>query len=500
MVRRPPRGARLKKTALRYILRGPDATNLSSEIEHTPMRIPGTATLVPFLSVFLSLPASAPAQTDGPESGSIASAYRETADRLIDAALADSAAYARLTELVDRFGHRFSGSESLERALDWILAEMEDDGLQNVRGEPVMVPRWVRGEESLELVSPRRQKLPMLGLGGSVGTPPEGIRAEVMVVNSFDELEARKDEVAGKIVLLNAPFTSYGKTVTYRVMGAVAAARHGAVASLIRSVTPFSLQTPHTGQMRYDPEVPQIPHAAITLEDADMLQRMQERGEKPELVLEMEAQTLPDATSRNVMAEVVGWEYPEQVVVLGGHIDSWDVGQGAMDDGGGSVAAWEAVRLIRDLELRPRRTIRVVLWTNEENGLRGGRAYRDAHRDEIADHVLAIESDAGVFKPRGFGFNGSDEAYEIVKEIGTLLDPIDAGQVTRGGGGPDIGPIMREGVPGVGLRVDGEKYFWYHHSHADTIDKLDPREMAEGVAAMAVMAYVVADMPERLPR
>jgi carboxypeptidase Q len=448
----------------------------------------------------LTLPTLARGQTAEPAVGSIADAYRDAANQLIDAALADSAAYARLTEMVDRFGPRFSGSENLELALDWILAEMESDGLSKVRGVKVLVPHWVRGEESLAMVAPRHEKLPMLGLGGSVGTPPEGIRAELMVVSSFDELDARKDEVPGKIVLLNAPFTSYGKTVTYRVMGAVAAARYGAVGSIIRSVTPFSMRTPHTGQMRYDPDVEQIPHAAITLEDADMLARMQERGEKIEVLLKMEAQTLPDTWSRNVMGEVVGWEHPEEIIVLGGHIDSWDVGQGAMDDGGGVVAAWEAVRLIHELGLRPRRTIRVVGWTNEENGLRGGRAYRDMHLKELANHVLAMESDGGVFKPYGFGFSGSDEAYAIIKEIGTLLDRIDAGEITRGGGGADIGPIMRDGVPGMGLRVNGEKYFWYHHTEADTIDKLDPREMAQCVAAMAVVAYVVADMPERLPR
>ena len=448
------------------------------------------------LLVFASVGGDVKAQ----QTGSLAADYREVADRLVDAALSDSFAFQRLTEMVDLFGHRFSGSENLESALDWISENMERDGLDNVRSEPVLVPHWVRGDESLELVSPRPLDLPMLGLGGSIGTPPKGIRAEVLVVNSFDELEARSYEARGKIVLLNAPFTSYGKTVTYRVVGAVAAARAGAVASLIRSVTPFSLRKPHTGQMRYDPSVPQIPHAAITPEDADMLQRMQERGERIEILLKMDAETLPDVMSRNVMGEIVGWEHPKEVVVLGGHIDSWDVGQGAMDDGGGSVAAWEVIRLMKVLGLRPRRTVRAVMWTNEENGLRGGRAYREHHLDELGDHILAIESDGGVFKPQGFGFTGSDDAYRTIREIGTLLDRIDAGQITRGGGGADIGPIMKDGVPGMGLRVDGDKYFWYHHTHADTIDKLDPREMAECVAAMAVMAYVVADMPERLPR
>ncbi|MCZ6858538.1 MAG: M20/M25/M40 family metallo-hydrolase [Gemmatimonadetes bacterium] len=252
--------------------------------------------------------------------------------------------------------------------------------------------------------------------------------------------------------------------------------------------------------MRYDPDVPQIPHAALTTEDARMLHRMQDRGERVYLRLTMEAQTYPDVESRNVIAEIRGREFPDEVVVLGGHIDSWDVGQGAMDDGGGTVAAWEAVRLMHVLGMRPRRTVRVVLWTNEENGLRGGNAYRDNYADQLDKHVLAIESDGGVFKPSGFGFTGSDEAFEIVQQIGSLLDRIEAGTINRGGGGADIGPIMREGVPGAGLQVDGSKYFWFHHSHADTIDKLDPEEMARCVAAMAVLAYVVADLPEPLPR
>ena len=426
--------------------------------------------------------------------------HRAAADRLIDAALADSAAYARLTELVDRFGHRFSGSESLERAIDWILDEMRADSLENVRGEPVMVPHWVRGHESAELIEPRPKPLPMLGLGGSIATPAAGITAEVLVVGSFDELRARAADARGKIVLFDVPFTTYGETVQYRTTGAIEAGRAGAVASLIRSVAPYSMKTPHTGGMRYEDGVPRIPHAAITLEDAAMLHRMQDRGERIVVRLAMEAETLPDSPSRNVVAEIVGRERPEEVVVLGGHIDSWDVGQGAMDDGGGCVAAWEAVRLMQALGLRPRRTVRVVLWTNEENGLAGGNAYRDAHRAELDRHALAIESDAGVFDPLGFGFTGSDAAYEIVSAIGAFLERIGADRIARGGGGADIGPIMELGVPGAGLQVDGTRYFWYHHSDADTIDKLDPREMAESVAALAVLAYVVAELPEPLPR
>ncbi|MDH5642838.1 MAG: M28 family metallopeptidase [Gemmatimonadota bacterium] len=426
--------------------------------------------------------------------------YRSDAERIIAAALDDSTAYERLAELADLFGPRLSGSENLERSLDWIVEKLLADGLENVRSHPVMVPHWVRGEESATLLEPRERNLPMLGLGGSVATPEGGITAEVLVVSDSVELFERADEARGKIVLFDVPFTTYGETVRYRSLGAVYAARVGAVASLIRSVTPRSMQTPHTGVMGYDPAVAAIPHAALTVEDAEMLHRMQDRGQRIVIRLEMEAQTLPDAESRNVMAEITGREFPEEVVVLGGHIDSWDVGQGAMDDGGGCVAAWEAVRLLQELGLRPRRTVRVVFWTNEENGLRGGNVYRDSLGDDVSDHVLAIESDGGVFKPSGFGFGGSDAAYDIVKRIGELLEPIDAGSITRGGGGADIGPLMREGVPGMGLSVDGTEYFWYHHTDADTVDKLDPHEMGLSVAAMAVIAYVVAELPEPLPK
>jgi carboxypeptidase Q len=251
--------------------------------------------------------------------------------------------------------------------------------------------------------------------------------------------------------------------------------------------------------MRYDSTVRRIPHAAITTEDADMMARMQERGEKIVVRLVMSARMLRDAPSRNVVGELRGTTLPDEVVVMGGHVDSWDVGRGAMDDAGGVVAAWEALRVLDRLGLRPRRTIRVVGWTNEENGLRGGNAYRDTHRKALGAHILAIESDAGVFKPLGFGFTGTDSAFAIVQQIGGLLARIGADTILRGGGGADIGPIMAEGVPGMGLNVDGTKYFWYHHTDADTVDKLDPHEVAQCVAAMAVLAYVVADMPERLP-
>jgi carboxypeptidase Q len=431
---------------------------------------------------------------------SIPARYGDASARIIQAATRDSAAWQKLARLTDTFGPRFSGTESLERAIDWVLVEMKREGLENVRGEEVMVPRWVRGTESVELVSPRSQRLAMLGLGGSIGTPAGGITAEVLVVSSFEDLKARATEARGKIVLFDVPFTSYGATVRYRANGAVEAARVGAVAALVRSVTPYSMRTPHTGGMRYDSTVTRIPTAAIAVEDAMMLHRMQDRGERIVVRLTMGAETLPDARSRNVVAEIRGRDLPDEIVVIGGHIDSWDVGSGAMDDGGGVVVAWEAVRLLKQLGLRPRRTIRVVGWTNEENGLRGGTAYRDQHAAELERHVLAIESDGGVFRPVGFGFTGSDSARAILREVVRLLEPIGADSLLPAGGGADIGPIMQRGVPGMGHVVDGTRYFWYHHTDGDTVDKLDPREVAQNVAAMAVMSYVVADLPRRLPR
>jgi carboxypeptidase Q len=454
------------------------------------------------LALHLAAPTAAVAQNRRPAPPTpLQRQFAPVAERLIAAATADSAAWNRLAELTDTYGHRFSGSASLEQAIDWVIAQMKADGLQNVRGEPVMVPRWVRGHESAELLAPRYLKLPMLGLGGSSGTPAGGITAEVLVVTSFDDLQARAAEARGKLVLFDVPFTSYGATVRYRTTGMNAAAKVGAVGMLLRSVGPFGMRTPHTGTMApRDTTVTQLPAAAVTMEDAAMLHRMQRRGQRIVVRLEMEAHFLPDAPSRNVMGEIVGREKPEEVVVIGGHIDSWDVGAGAMDDAGGVVIAWEAVRLMHKLGLRPRRTVRVVGWTNEENGGRGGQAYRDAHRAELDKHVLAIESDGGVFKPVAFGFTGSDSARAILRQVVGLLRSIGADSLLPQGGGADIGPIMALGVPGMAHVVDGTKYFWYHHTEADNVDKLDPREVAQNVAAMAVMAYIVAELPEALPR
>lgn len=447
--------------------------------------------------LLLAIAAPLHAQAAGP----VAREFKPVADRIIDAALADSSgAWNTLARFTDYSGSRLSGSPALERGIDWLLAEMQTSGLDAVHGEPAMVPHWVRGRESAALVAPRAQNLPMLGLGGSIATPSGGITAEVLVVSSFDDLAAQAAQAKGKIVLWDVPFTNYGQTVAYRGGGASAAAKVGAVASLVRSVTPYSMRTPHTGALNYDTTVARIPGAAITVEDAMMIHRMVNRGEKVVVTLVMEAQTLPDAPSRNVVGDLRGRESPDEVVVFGGHIDSWDVGQGAMDDGGGVVVAWEAIKLLKRLGLTPRRTIRVVGWTNEENGGRGGRAYAAAHKADAAKHVLAIESDGGVFAPLGFGFTGSDSARAIMRQVSSLLARIGADSLGANGGGADVGPLGQLGVPMMGLEVDGTRYFWFHHTDADTMDKLSPAEMQRCVAAMAVVAYVVAELPRPLPR
>lgn len=446
--------------------------------------------------------------------------YRNTAGRIIGAALVDEQGWEKLTHLATHIGHRLSGSPQLEQAIAWAAERMRAEGLENVRLLPAKVPHWVRGQESAAVITPVERNLPMLGLGGSVGTPPEGITAPVVVVGSFDELEALPPEqVAGKIVLFAVEWQGYGRTVRYRSGGASAAARRGAAAVLVRSATGRSLNSPHTGALRYADDAPKIPAAAVTVEDAAWMRRLAEAGKQITVRLTMQARMLPDADSANVLAEIVGREWPHEVVVMGGHYDSWDVGQGVHDDGAACMAAWQALTLLHRLGLRPRRTLRVVLWTNEENGGAGARAYRDWVGDDVGNHVAAIEMDSGAERPVGFGLGlgaprdflrsladdrrpepspQAEQALAKLRQIGRLLEGIDAGRMTLGGGGADIAPLMRAGVPGLGLRTVGEHYFDWHHTHADTLDKVDPRNFRRAVALLAVMGYVLADMPTRL--
>jgi carboxypeptidase Q len=425
--------------------------------------------------------------------------YRKTASQLIDAALKDDAGLNRLEYLCYRIGNRLSGSKALEQAVQWSGEQMRQAGLENIRTIPVQVPHWVRGREAAEMIEPSAKPLFILGLGGSIATPAGGVTAEVAAVSNFDELESLgRKGVEGKIVLYDAPFVTYGQTVAYRSQGASRAARLGAVAALVRSVTPRSLRDPHTGSLRYSDTDPQIPGAAVSVEDAIWIHHLIQSGQRVRVHLEMEAHADPDVASADVMGEIVGREKPDEVVVVGGHLDSWDVGQGAHDDGGGVMAALEAAALIKQLGLHPRRTIRVVFWTNEENGVRGGAEYRKWIGDGLKKHIAAIEMDGGAESPVGFDLGSKMVPQDFRKKaaaIGELLKGIGTDKIIPGNGEADIEPLMNSGVPAFGLRTVMAHYFDYHHSQSDTFDKVVPDEFRRCVAAMAVMSYVLADAP-----
>jgi Zn-dependent M28 family amino/carboxypeptidase len=453
-------------------------------------------------------PAAGAAAPDpgAPAATPIADQYRDVASRILAAAQADTGAWQKLGHLTDRIGHRLSGSRSLDQAIEWAQAAMKADGHEGVRAEKVMVPHWVRGPESAALIAPVERPIAVLGLGGTVATPRRGLVAEVVVVRDFDEMEKRAEEVKGKIVLFNHPMPAYseekgpgyGEAVVYRGEGPARAAALKARGVLVRSVTARSLRSPHTGATHYAEGQKPIPAAAVSVEDAELISRLAAAGEPVKLRLLLSGRRLPDAPSANVVAELRGREKPDEVVVISGHIDSWDVGQGAHDDGAGCVIAMQALTVLRKLGLTPRRTIRAVLFTNEENGLAGAHQYVTDHTAELPRHVMALEADSGAFQPRGFEVEGSEAALRQVTDIATLLEPIGGQRARAGHSGSDVGPMGVAGVPRLGLWMDRSTYFDYHHSEADTLDKVNPRDLALDVAAVAVIAYVVADMPERL--
>jgi len=429
--------------------------------------------------------------------------YQKTAQRIIEAAMADQEGWDQLAHLTDRIGPRLSGSKNMEAAVTWAQQALVAEGLENVRTEPVMVPHWVRGKESARLVAPFEKPLQILGLGNSVGT--RRLRADVLVVKSFDELETIGKKVRGKIVLFNAAMpayseetgSGYGEASTYRTRGAARAAEFGAKGVLVRSLTAQSLSTPHTGVTVYKEGGPKIPAAAVTIEDADLMSRLAAKGQRVQVELKMGARMRRDAKSANVIGELVGREKPEEIVLLGAHLDSWDVGQGAHDDGAGCIIMMRAAILLHKLGVKPRRTVRVVLYTNEENGLRGAKSYDQTHTNEIGNHVLAVESDSGSFAPKGFTVQGTQGAVEDAKAVTSLLSQIRPMTAKTGHSGADIGNLGAQGVPALGLWVEGSRYFDYHHTHADTLDKVDPKFLKENTAAIAVLAYLAAEWPWR---
>lgn len=467
--------------------------------------------------MIFSLPVAARQQANG--SASLYSAQLMTElKRLQQAALASEYAYKQVAHLSNNIGPRLTGSLQAEHAVKYVADEMRRLGL-DVRLEKVTVPHWVRGVETGELVqftgqAPNTtQKIVLTALGGSVATQAQGVTTDVVVVETFDQLHALgREQVAGKIVLFNArfdkqmavqgaSFDAYVQAVAYRGAGASEAARLGATAAIVRSVGSADFRLPHTGALRYSDDAPKIPAAAVTAEDADLIAYLATQG-SVRLHLTLTPQTLPDTTSYNVVADIKGTEHPEQVIIVSGHLDSWDLGTGAIDDGAGVALAMQTANLIKQLNLRPRRTIRVIAWMNEENGLRGGITYAQDHKAELANHIAAIESDSGAGHPIGFSAHAGNKAVEMLTPLSPVLQTSGAGIVrqTQNPEGADVSPLDAAGVPTFAPIQDVRTYFHYHHTAADTLDKIVPRELAENAAVMAVLAYAIANLPEPLPR
>ena len=437
--------------------------------------------------------------------------------QLQKAALESDYAYRQVAHLANNIGPRLSGSAQAAKALEYVAAELKALSC-DVQLEKVMVPHWVRGEETAALVqfpgqAPNTtQKIVLCALGGSVASPKNGIEAEVLVVKSFDELKSMpRERVAGKIVLFNYPFDkqmaaegrgfpAYGEAVVYRSDGPSAAARQGAVACLIRSVGSADYRLPHTGMTDYAKDAPKIPAGAVTAEDADLIANLVRQGPvKMKLVLT--PQTLPDAESANVIADIKGSEHPEQVVIVSGHLDSWDLGTGAIDDGAGVAVSMETANLIQKLRLKPKRTIRVIAWMNEENGEAGSKQYAKDHQKEMPNHFAAMETDGGAGHPIGVNIKANPEVKKMFAPVANILQESGAGILDLVEHcGADIEPLEKAGVPAFSPIQDGRFYFHYHHTAADTLDKIVPKELAENSAVVAVVAYALANMERPLPR
>ncbi|MCC7064264.1 MAG: M20/M25/M40 family metallo-hydrolase [Planctomycetes bacterium] len=422
--------------------------------------------------------------------------------QLADRALADNHAIEILKGLVTAAPKRLSGSPGYNDAVQWGLATMREIGLENIRAEPCMVPCWVRGEERAEVVGAGAMPLRVCALGGSIATPEHGIEAEVIEVRTFEQLQELGEKARGKIVFFNRPMPrilrrtgqAYGEAVPQRSNGAIEAGKVGAIGAIVRSMTTTIDEYPHTGAMHYDEAVTKVPAAAVATVDAEALSAQLKLG-PVRVHLVLGCQTHPDVPGANVVGELRGSERPDEVVVIGGHLDAWDLGRGAHDDGTGIAHVLEAVRLLKACGVRPKRTIRVVLFANEENGLRGALAYAETHKDEMSLHKAAIETDGGGFSPQGFSTSLRDAEAEAVRKLFLPLQDLGAGAFAAGAGagGADIGPLHKAGVPCFGLWVDGQRYFDYHHTAADDLPMVNERELALGAAVIAYAASVLAN-------
>lgn len=433
------------------------------------------------------------------------------------AALASDYAYRQVAHLSNNIGPRLSGSVQAQKAVEYVAAELKAIGCV-VQLEKVMVPHWVRGEETAALVEfpgqaeGTAQKIVLTALGGSVATPAEGITAEVISVRNFDELKALpREKTAGKIILFDHAFDqrmaaqgragdAYSQAVVYRGSAPSAAARAGAVAALVRSVGGASFRLPHTGQTNYARDASQIPAAAVTAEDADLISALAAQG-TTRMHLLLTPQKLPDAVSYNVIGDVKGTEQPEQVVIVSGHLDSWDLGTGAIDDAAGVAVSMQAANIIQQLHLRPKRTLRVIAWMNEENGSMGSKTYAADHASEMANHFAAFETDNGAGHPLGLNINAKPQIKLMLQPVATILEESGAGVLRfTEAAGADISPLAEGGVPTFSPIQDARNYFDYHHTAADTLDKVVPKELAENAAVVAVAAYGIANIEQALPR
>jgi carboxypeptidase Q len=441
-------------------------------------------------------------------SASLPPGPRTPADDFREAVLHDSRAFATVRSLTDECGPRLSGSPGNKTAIAWGLRAMEAAGLAAVHAESASVPHWERGVETAEIVAPVSQRLVLAALGGSVGTPPAGLEGEVVEAASLEALDKMaRAEVAGKIVFFYVKTdrtrdgSGYGRAVPARGSGASHAAKLGAVATVIRSIGTDDNRLPHTGAMRYDDGVDKIPAAALSVPDAELLHRLLEAGKPVRLHLTLGCRTLPDADGANVVGDVKGSEAPDEIVLLGAHLDSWDLGTGAIDDGAGIGIVLEAGRQIALLPKKPRRTVRVVFYANEENGLAGGKAYAKAHEAELDKHVLAMEADLGAGKVYGAAFLGPPEAQPAFLAIARTVAPLGVEVLDREvEGGADISTLRPAGVPFIDLRQDATTYFDLHHTANDTLDKIDPEDLKQAAAAVATVAFAAASSAESLGR
>jgi carboxypeptidase Q len=463
-------------------------------------RAPALAAILAALSAASAPVASAPPLlTDG---------MRADLASLVASAKATDGAYETVRGLLEAAGPRLAGSPGDALAVAWAKRALEARGFVNVHTEPVTAPHWERGEESGRLLLPIPLRLSLCALGGSVGTPPEGVEADVVEATSLEAVDALGEKAKGKIVFIwkvmerGPSGAGYGVTVPIRTDGASRAARVGAAAVVIRSVATSNARFPHTGMMVYADGVAKIPAAALAVNDADLLHAYLAKGTRVRLKMTLGARTLPDAATANVVGELRGRERPDEIVVVGGHLDSWDLGMGAEDDGAGCGIAIEAARLVGALAKRPRRTIRVVLFANEENGLAGGLSYAKAHADELARHVAAVEADGGSGPASGFGWTAGPSAAPLLEELGAFLAPSGLGATRRGGGGADVGPMHAAGVPLFSAIQDASRYFDVHHSADDTLDKVDREGLNSNVATVAALLYTLAESAapvERIP-